>query len=127
MDAGRHVRNNQDGLIAARRRSDKRNHAHVRIGWIDPVKSTRLVVSLEQRGTCSVDPVEVSHQDSQALVPLILQQRPIQLAIVIPLPDLSELVPHEIHLFAGVCVHIRIVEPQVGKLLPLVPWHFGEQ
>src|SRR6266576_7016133 len=46
---------------------------------------------------------------------------------MVPLPPLPEFATHKEKLFPRVSEHPRIKHPQIGKLLPDIPRHFGKQ
>ncbi len=56
-----------------------------------------------------------------------LQQVPVEARVVVPLPPLRDLAPHEEEFLPGVTVHIPIQEPEVRHLLPDVAGHLVEE
>ena len=46
---------------------------------------------------------------------------------MIPLVPLAKLPSHENEFFSWLGIHVTKKEPQVGKLLPVVPWHFSQK
>ena len=58
---------------------------------------------------------------------VVLEQVPVQASIVIPFGSLRELAAHEHQLLAWVRVHVRIQQPQIGKLLPLATGHLLQE
>ena len=57
----------------------------------------------------------------------VLEQVPVEAAVVVPLAPLAELVAHEEQLLARLGVLVAVEQPQVGELLPVVAGHLAEQ
>ena len=93
----------------------------------EPGKTGSLGVKLVQRGMPPVDQVEVAHQALHPLVLGLLQQDPVQAEVMVPLGGLRKLAAHEQKFFAGVAKHQAVTGAQVGKLLPAVARHLGQQ
>ena len=80
-----------------------------------------------QGGLLAIEPIQVGQETLHAAVRAVLEQVPVQAAIMIPLGPLGELTAHEDQLLAWVGVQIRIQQPQVGKLLPVITGHLFQQ
>ena len=91
-----------------------------------PGKTSALGVKLVQFGMAPVDKVQVTHQALNAQMIRLVQQAPVQRAVVVPLGGLRELAAHEQQLFAGVGEHEPIAGAQIGQLLPTVAGHLGQ-
>src|SRR2546428_4796597 len=107
--------------------SDKRNRAPLPVVKVDPFKTGWLEVYFVQRTLALIEAIEVFDQSLQPLVRLVLKQMPIEARVVAPFAPLPELRTHEEQLLAGVPVHVSVKQPEIGKLLPEVSWHFIEQ
>ena len=73
-----------------------------------------------------VDQVQVAHQALNAQMARVLQQAPVQRAVMVPLGGLGELAAHEQQLFTGVGEHEPIAGAQIGQLLPAVAGHLAQ-
>ena len=71
-------------------------------------------------GTVLQPPSKSSLQPS---MPVVLQQVPVQTAVVAPLLMLSQLAAHEEQLLAGMAPHVSVQQPQVGESLPQIAGH----
>ena len=71
--------------------------------------------------------VQVFHQTIEAFVELVLQQVPVEAAVVVPLARLSQLGTHEVKLGARMGVHIAEEQTEIGELLPLIAGHLVDQ
>ena len=56
----------------------------------------------------------------------VFQQIPVLLAVLVPLPELADLVAHKIELFARVPHHVEIEGPALGEFSLVVPLHLLE-
>src|SRR5437868_11714090 len=66
-------------------------------------------------------------QPAETIVLRQLGQMPIERLVMVPFMPLAEFASHEEQLLAGVPIHPGVEHPEIGKLLPLVPWHFIEK
>ena len=57
----------------------------------------------------------------------VLQQMPVDAAVMVPLVPLRNLIAHKKKLLARVAVHIGIQGAQVGVFLPVVAGHFTQE
>src|SRR5690554_5289272 len=80
-----------------------------------------------QRRLLPVGSVEIPQQTLHATMLFILQQIPVELAVVSPFPPLAELASHEQQLLARMAPHERQVQPQIGELLPAIPRHLRSE
>ena len=71
--------------------------------------------------------IQIAHQPLHARVARVVQQMPVQTLVVVPFAHLGKLAAHEEQLFARMAPHKTEVSAQVGKLLPHVAGHFGQQ
>src|SRR6266567_457489 len=67
------------------------------------------------------------HQATQTIVRRKTNELPVKASVVIPFVPLPEFAAHEEQLFARMPVHPRQKHSEIGKLLPFVAWHFGQQ
>jgi len=85
------------------------------------------VVELVQAGLFDHRPVEVGDPLHQTRVVRIVEQVPVQRAVVVPLRALPDLAAHEQQLLARLRPLTREQQAQVGELLPPVARHLGQQ
>ena len=74
-------------------------------------------------GILAVDLQELCDILAHAFVQRLLQQEPVELPRLGPLPLLGKLLAHEQELLSGVSHHKRVAKPQVCKLVHLVSGH----
>ena len=120
---GREVAQHHQLLL---RRMAEAHKAVNRVGAVidlEPGKAPRLVVARMQRGMAAVALVEGAHQALHARVVWLLEQVPVELAVMPPLLLLCQLGAHEQELAPGVGVHEGQQGAQVGALLPVVAPH----
>ena len=96
-------------------------NAFVLLMAVDPLEALPTIVLGPQGGVVQINPVQISHEAVEIVVERILQQIPILLPLLVPLPDLGELVAHEVQLFARVGVHIHIERFDLGVLFIIFP------
>ena len=70
--------------------------------------------------------IEIAHQRLNAAMTLLLEQMPIQRAVVIPLMLLAEFAAHEHQLLAGMGKHEGVIGAQIGEALPVVAGHAAQ-
>ena len=78
-------------------------------------------------GLLAINAVQLLHPGLYAPMYRILQYMPLQTGVMCPLAHLTEFATHKQHLLAGLRIHISEQQPQIGKFLPLVSWHFANQ
>ena len=83
-------------------------------------------VALVQRRLGGVDAVQVLDEPLQPGVQRLVEQVPVEAAVVVPLASLAELAAHEHQLLAGVRVHVAVERAQRRRLLPVVAGHLAE-
>ncbi len=71
--------------------------------------------------------VEIAHQPLHALAHRLVQQMPVEAAIVIPLALLRELAAHEQELLARMRPHEPEIGAQIGEALPTVARHAADE
>ena len=79
-----------------------------------PLKAVGVVLAIVEGGLGGVDPAQVGKVFLEGIVEGVFQQVPVQLALFVPLPEVSHLVAHEVQLLARVHVHIKIEGAQLG-------------
>ena len=73
-----------------------------------------------------IEMVQVCHKPVKILMCRIGQQPPVLFPLLIPLPEMADLISHEVELLPGVGVHIHIECPRLGELHLIVSEHFLE-
>src|SRR5690625_383720 len=106
---------------------DKGDDAVVCVIHVDPLEPLRRVVELMQRRLLAVETVQITHQKFYATMHLPLQQVPVDGMVMIPLAPLPELPTHKEQFLARMAEHPGIEKPEIGKLLPVITRHLGEQ
>ena len=94
---------------------------------IDPLEAELVEVVPPEGRFCLVENVEVIHQPLDALVRLVVEQIPLEIAPHIPFSPLAEFHPHEDRLLAGVGPHVGEQRPGVGVLLPVISRHLVQE
>src|SRR5688500_10195159 len=107
--------------------AQQRDHAVLAVVGVDPLEAGGVVVELVQRGLALVEAVEVPHQALDPGVALVLEEMPVEAAVVPPLLPLPQLAAHEEELLARLRVLVAEQQPQAGPLLPLVAGHLAEE
>ena len=123
----RQVGDEDDDALVVGRLAGEGEDVRVGVVGLDPPEARVVVVELPQGGFGLVGVVEVTHQRLHAAVLRVLEQVPVERALLAPLGLLRELAAHEQQLLAGVRPHERVERAQVGHLLPLVARHLGQQ
>ena len=85
--------------------SDKAEDATVAVVGIDPLEAIPVVVRLLQGRILFVNVEQIPHILLQIAVQILLRQIPVQADLLIPLVELSEILPHEQELFARMAHH----------------------
>jgi hypothetical protein len=119
----REVAHHDDEVVGIARAAQERDDAVLIVVRLDPEEALGMVVALAQRRRGAIEPVEVLDQELDALVRGILEQVPVEAAVMVPFARLRDLVAHEQQLLAGVAEHEGVVSTQVGALLPRVARH----
>ena len=95
----------------------------LRVVGVDPAEAAGFAVLPVQRRILPVDPVQIPHQQPDAVVRGLRRGRPVQADIVVPFLGLAEFLPHEQQLLARVAPHEAVIGAQVGEPFPVVPRH----
>src|SRR5262249_43767266 len=74
---------------------DKSDDAAFKIVAVHPLKSGSLEIYLVERRLSAVERVQIAHPSQQARMKRILQEVPIEAALVVPLIPLAEVSSHE--------------------------------
>ena len=98
-----------------------------RVVRLDPLEATGLRVLRPQRGGVGVDAVQVGDEPLHARVSGVVEESPVELALLGPLVVLGELLAHEQQLLAGVGPLPGQERAHVGQLLPAVSRHLAQQ
>ena len=98
-------------------------HVAAGVVGVDPGEALGRDVARPQRGQLPVGPVEVADEVLDAAVQRVVEQVPVQRALLGPLPLLPELAALEQQLLARVRPHVRQQRAQVGGLVPRVAGH----
>src|SRR5215472_6926522 len=94
-------------------------NAVLRIVVDDPFKSAGVGVALVQRGFAAIKTIQIGDEPLQSGMFAICEQAPIDLTIVVPFPDLTELPAHEEQFLARMRPHEREVRAECRKLVPI--------
>ncbi len=118
-----------DEHVLARILAGAREGDDVGVGVVglDPVEAAPVEVDLVERRRLAVHAVQIAHERLDAGVLTVLEQMPVQRAVVAPLRALRELLAHEEQLLAGMRPHVGVQAAQVGELLPAVAGHLVDQ
>src|SRR5690606_17620906 len=111
----------------ARRPAQERHDARLCVAGVDPLEARRLEVELVQGGFVDLQVVEAPHPRLDALVSTFAEEAPPHLPVVVPLPWLTDLTPHEEELLARLGVLVPEEQAEVRELLPAVPRHLREE
>src|SRR5262249_20617977 len=87
----REVEDHHEKIAAVARIANDRDNAVLVVIAIDPPEALRIEVALVERRLRAVAPVEIAHVSMERLVLRLIQQVPVEAAIVIPLVPLPEL------------------------------------
>ena len=83
----------------------------------DPLEAFPAVVDFPERGGLFIEVVEGPRVRLQFAVHVVVEQVPVELALVVPLAELAELAAHEEEFLAGVGVHVGQHGADTGELL----------
>ena len=123
----REITHNQHSGRVGMPLSYKAQNAAGGIITVHPGKTCWIAIAFMQRWRGGIQTIQVLYPALQASVCRVGEQMPIETAIVVPLPPLAKLAPHEEQFLARLGVHIAQQEPQIGKLIPIAAGHFIEQ
>ena len=93
---------------------------------VNPNETGWFVVELPEGGVFSINPVQGRNHRLQGLVGWLLENPPVQTALLIPLGWLAEFTTHEQKLLARMRPHVGQVGTNVCQLLPTVTRHLGQ-
>src|SRR5665809_10988 len=82
---------------------------------------------LPERWAVPIDAVDVGHEPLDTRVTVVLERRPVELGIVIPLAVLGDLASHEKQFLARMRPHIGVERAQVRELPPRITGHLVEE
>src|ERR1035438_1678422 len=83
---------------------------------VDPFEAGRVGVELVEGGLLPVDPVEVGDEAEEPGMGGVVEEVPVEGALVAPLAPLAQLVAHEQEFLAGLGELVAVEEPEVGVL-----------
>ena len=113
--------------IGGTRLSEERNDAVVGVVKIDPIKTCVTVVLIPQGRFALISIIEMLNEPAQPVVARQFSEVPVETRVVIPFVLLAEFGAHKQQFFARMPIHPSQKHPDIGKLLPCVAWHFGQQ
>ena len=111
------------GVVAL---ADPGEHVAAGIVGDDPFETGRIAIHLMQRRQGAVEPVEIADQRLDAGIFRLIEQMPVERAIMIPFALLAEFAAHEHQLLAGMAEHEAVIGAQIGEALPVVAGHAAE-
>ena len=126
IDKRREVHNNKQVLFLFSAMAHKYQHVLIRRNIIDPLKSSRIKVLLKQRRLLFIKFHERLHIRLHLMMLVILEQIPLNLALLIPLVKLRNVLAHKQKLLARVHHHIAVCRTQVCKLRTLLSRHLSD-
>ncbi len=88
-----------------------------------PLETGRVAVELVESRLVPVDAVQVAEEFGYTSMPVGVQQRPLELALMGPFRTLGELSTHEQQFLTRLGVHRGEESPKVGVLLPVIARH----
>ena len=124
---GSEVADDENDVVHGPPHSQKRQDALLGIVAVYPFEPGRVEIELVQSWLPPVHGVRLLHPAGEPRVRGILEEVPVEAAVVVPLPPLAEFPPHEEELLPGLPVHVPVEGPQVGELLPGVPGHLADE
>ena len=92
-----------------------------------PCEPARFRVEVVESRPIAVEPVEIGHPAQYPGMCRTVQQVPVEAAVVVPLPALGHLVPHEEELLPRLPELIAVQQAQIGETLPIVAGHLLEE
>ena len=123
----RKIHDNQTTRAGVAALADPAEHVAVGIVGDDPFEARGVAVHLMQRRQGAIQPVQVADQRLDAGIFALLEQMPVERAIVVPFAFLAELAAHEHQFLAGMAEHEAVIGAQIGKALPFVAGHPAQQ
>jgi hypothetical protein len=123
----RHVANDQHRRIAGLALAQEGEDGVGPIVADDPAEALGAGVTAVQRRLGAIKPIEVAYQPLDAGVVGIVEQEPVDLAVMVPLALLGDLAAHEQQLLARMRPHEAQIGAQVGEFLPAIARHAAEQ
>ena len=90
-----------------------------------PLEPAPVGIEAVQGGLGTVEAVEVAHERLHARAARVRERAPVELARVIPLGALRDLLPHEQQLLAGVCPHVAVERLEPAELVGVTAGHTG--
>ena len=107
--------------------AEQRDNAVFGVAAIDPLEAVGVRVQLVQRFHIAIGSIEVLNPALQLGMWKVIENPPVQAGVVIPFAPLPNLPAHEQQLLAGLRVHVREKQAQIGKLLPVVARHLADE
>src|SRR6185436_14377241 len=89
------VEDGRDAAPAAPRVAQERERALVAVARVDPLEPRRVEVELVQGAVLAADPVQLGQEAAERARQLLLQEVPVEAAVMVPFPPLTELAAHE--------------------------------
>ena len=93
---------------------------------VQPGEPFRSIVAAKKGRMLQIEFVQILHKAMEGVMYGVFQDIPILLPLLIPFPQLSELISHKVQLLAWMGVHIHIQGTGLWKLLFILPVHFLE-
>ena len=93
----------------------------------DPLKAAPVGILLPQLRSSKVEVIERLDVRLHLAVRRIIQQHPVQSALVRPFGELCKLAAHEQHLLARVCGHVAVQRAQTAELILVRRRHLADE
>lgn len=124
---GGSVENNHQGVIRVVAVAQEGQHALGAVIRTDPFEAVAVEVALMKGGLSPYQVVQCADQVLDSHVVIGVSGVPADAAFVGPFGPLAKFTPHEQQFLAWVCPHQAVEQAQVGKFLPVVTRHLGQQ
>ena len=90
---------------------------------LNPLKPETVIVLLPEGGMLHIDLVHINRQSVVRVMNRVLRQEPVLLPLLVPFTELSDLIAHEVELFARMCHHIHIQRSSLRELVRVIACH----
>ena len=90
---------------------------------LNPLKPETVIVLLPEGGMLHVDLIHINRQSVVRVMNRVLRQEPVLLPLLVPFAELSDLIAHEVELFARMGHHIQIQRPSLRELVRVIACH----
>src|SRR5262249_41991675 len=121
------VAHDQNSIAVVHRFSQEAEHALFGVASINPLKPGTIAIQFMECALIAIRVIQIRNPPQSLLMRGKIEEGPVEVASVAPLPPLPELTTHKEKFLAGLRIHIGVKKPEIREFLPEIAGHARQQ